>query len=92
MDAALEFHARKGIGAGKHQKRFVHAAQVCIAERQDFRGKSVPVCVLLVHTHQIAGKKSGFLAADTGPDFQNDIAGIHRIRGNKHDFQFFSEF
>lgn len=91
MDAAFKLQAGEGVRTGEHQKRFVGTAQVRIAEGENFGRKTIAVRVFLVHAQQIPGKKSGFLAADTGPDFQNHIPGIHRIRRNQHNFQLFRQ-
>src|SRR5690606_3149461 len=68
------------------------AACSALGEIENGEFEAVLIAKALVHAKQIAGKDRGFVAARSGPDFeQGTLVGV-RVFRNEHFFQLSREF
>ena len=91
MHAGFEFQFGEGAAAADFGDDFLEAAHRAFARGDDFDFPALIGGVTLIHAEQIAGEQGRLVAAGAGADFENDVALVHRVLGQKREPQLLLE-
>ena len=88
--AGFKLEAREGAAARQRDHGFLYAAKLGIADIGDGSAHPAALGVAQIHAQKERGKQTGFLAACARAYFQNDVAVVVGIFGNKKKLEFFA--
>ena len=85
MNAALEFQPREDAAAGDLGDDLLVAARRALARRQDVDLPAFRLGVFDVHAEEIAGEQGRLVAAGSRPHFEDDVALVGGVLGQKRE-------
>ena len=83
MNARFVFEFGEGAAAVDFGDDFFIAAHRAFARGHQLDLPSLLGGIALVHAEQVAGEQGGLVSAGAGADFENHIALVHRVLGQK---------
>ena len=92
MDTALAAHFAERARALDLENRFLHAAELCVGEREEFDLPPFALHVARVHAEEFTGEERGFVATGTRADLDDGVAiVVERIVREEERLEFFFE-